>query len=452
MTNSKINNSSFDYDVAVIGGGPAGLAASISASKKGARVLLIEREHRLGGVLKQCIHDGFGLLRFGERLSGPEYAHRYMDMLAKTPENPNTKANTISTLTPVDVKLLTFVSSIDRQGNCYKLTLASPDGAEIITSKTIVFANGCRERTSKQVAIHGSRPSGVLTAGAAQHYVNLMGQMPGKDIVILGSGDIGLIMARRLTLEGGHVIGVYEAKHEPSGLSRNIYQCLKDFDIPLHLSKTVVECHGRERLEGVTIAQLTPSMEIISGTEEYVKCDCLILSVGLIPENELTKSLGIDLNPITKGPDTDQNYHIKDGIFSCGNCLHVNDLVDYVSISGERAGEEAAKYALFEEKLTRSVVPTHSDDIAYLVPNHLSFTEGEAIKEPVQFFFRVRRTMEKSKLSVRVDGKEVFKRNYIAVKPPEMETVKINLSELSLDENSKITFDLQEIGGTNVRN
>lgn len=327
---SKAGNNLYKVDIAVIGGGPAGLAASISASKSGADVILLEREKALGGILKQCIHDGFGLIRFKEKLTGPEYAQRFMDKF---------KEQKIESLTE------TFVTSIDnRQEEGFVLKAVSRDGVTAIEAKAIIFATGCRERTAKQVFIHGSRPSGIFTAGTAQHLINLKGQMPSKRCVILGSGDIGLIMARRLTLEGASVLGVYEAKPEPSGLVRNIHQCLYDFDIPLHLSETVTRVFGRDRLEAVEICKVDKNMKPVKGSEKLVECDSLILSVGLIPENELVESMGAVMNG-SGSPVCDKHMSTSiSGVFCCGNAYKVYDLVDYVSDCGELAGKSAAAY------------------------------------------------------------------------------------------------------------
>ena len=317
------------YDVTVIGAGPAGLAAALEADRQGAKTLLIEREARLGGILKQCIHDGFGLVRYGEKLSGPEYAERFIEQL---PESG------------VTIWTLSFVSHIERAGCESILTVVTREGIKRVRTRALVLATGCRERTSRQIGIHGRHGAGVLTAGNAQYYTNILGKMPTRRCVILGSGDIGLIMARRLTLEGADVVGVYEAKPTPSGLLRNVSQCLWDFDIPLHVNKTVTRLIGEERLTAVEIASVDGCMCPLPGTEEIVSCDALILSVGLIPENELAESIGVPIDKKTKGAIVDeQNETLLTGVYACGNALHVNDLVDYVSESGETAGRAAAR-------------------------------------------------------------------------------------------------------------
>lgn len=413
------------YDVTVIGGGPGGLAAAISAHKEGAKVLLIEREARLGGVLKQCIHDGFGVVRFEEKLSGCEFATRLIDELAET---------------SADVSLQTFVSRIEKTLLGFELTLTSREGLEQVFTKTVILATGCRERTAKQVAIHGTRPAGVFTAGSAQAFLNIHGQMPGRRCVILGSGDIGLIMARRLTLEGAQVLGVYEAKPAPSGLMRNISQCLWDFDIPLHLSKTVTTVHGDARVEGVTVMQVDEKMRPIAGTEEYIPCDTLILSVGLIPENELAESIGVTLDRRTKGAVCDQSYMtMTEGVFSCGNALHVSDLADYVSESGDEAGKNAAHYAARPRELVEVNI---TSDFLYVVPKKLDLSAD--ISNTV-FFFRSVKERGKTLLRIMLDGKEIYKKQYRGLRPPEMERVPIDLSKFDITGSSKIELLMAEV-------
>lgn len=411
------------YDCLVIGGGPAGLAAAIAAHKNGAHTLLVEREARLGGILKQCIHDGFGLVRFQEKLSGPEYAERFIDMF---------QAENIEALT------LTFVTRIQKTENGFAVTLVNRDGVETIASKTLILATGCRERTAKQVQIHGTRPAGVFTAGTAQHFTNLLGELPTKRCVILGSGDIGLIMARRLTLEGAEVVGVYEAKSTPSGLTRNIHQCLHDYNIPLYLSHTVTRVFGQDRLNAVEISKVDENMQPIVGTEQIIECDALILSVGLIPENELAENLGVQLDPKTKGPVCNaQLMTTVDGVFSCGNALHVNDLVDYVSESGEIAGENAAKYA----KRARREIPITADkSFLYAVPQTLDLNADN--RETI-LYFRSREILNGCRLVLSVDGKEVFSKKYPFLRPPEMEKLVIDFSKFELNEHSDIKLNIE---------
>lgn len=411
------------YDCLVIGGGPAGLAAAISAHKNGAHTLLIEREARLGGILKQCIHDGFGLVRYGEKLSGPEYAERFIDVFHDE---------------KIEALTLTFVTRIAKTVEGFAVTLVNRDGVEIVASKTLILATGCRERTAKQVSIHGTRPAGVFTAGTAQHFTNLLGEMPTKKCVILGSGDIGLIMARRLTLEGAEVLGVYEAKPTPSGLTRNIHQCLHDYNIPLYLSHTVTRVFGEDRLSAVETAEVDEKMQPVPGTETIVDCDALILSVGLIPENELAEALGVALDPKTKGPVCNaQLMTCVDGVFSCGNALHVNDLVDYVSESGETAGENAAKYA----KRPRNEIPVDSSGaLLYAVPQRLDLA---ADNSSVQLYFRSREVLDGCTFKIVVDGETVFSKKYPFLRPPEMEKLTVDFSRFNLTPQSKITLDIE---------
>ncbi len=414
------------FSVVVIGAGPAGLAAAISASEGGGRVLLVEREARLGGILKQCIHDGFGLLRFGERLSGPEYAERYIAMLEKT---------------DVSVSVSTFVTKLERtQNGGFALSLVSRAGVRRVYARSIVLATGCRERTSRQIGVHGRHSAGVLTAGAAQYYTNVLGEMPTRRCVILGSGDIGLIMARRLTLEGATVIGVYEAKPTPSGLSRNIAQCLDDFDIPLHLSKTVTRVFGGERLTAVEISDVDDRMRPIAGTETRIPCDALILSVGLIPENELAESVFVPLDAKTKGPVVDDaNETLIDGIFSCGNALLVNDLADYVSESGHAAGCAAAKRMVGARGRLLTLVSDES--ILSLSPQRVRIG---ALGKPTTFYLRAAREMRKTTLFVKQGEALLYEKTFVRLRPPEMERLSFALPELAATRDAPIVFTLKE--------
>lgn len=405
------------YDVTIIGGGPAGLAAGLAAKKQGARILIIEREKHAGGILKQCIHDGFGLIRFGEKLSGPEYAERYIKMVSDSG---------ISILTS------TFVTNVKKINQYFELTLVnSSSGVFNITSRTLILANGCRERTAKQVSIHGTRPAGVYTAGLAQYLVNISGYLPCKKCVILGSGDIGLIMARRLTLEGAKVIGVYEAKKTPSGLNRNIAQCLEDYNIPLYLSRTITRIAGSDRVRGVEISEVDENMNPYFGTEEYVECDGVILSVGLIPENEIAEGLGIEMDRCTKGPIVDQNLMtMMDGVFSCGNALHVNDLVDYVSESGELAGKNAALYTNSNASRENIPIKYSNKDFLYVVPQKIDL---KSENKKVVFYIRSREIKNNTFIKVMSGGNIIFNKKFGVLRPPEMERLEIDVSQINGD-------------------
>lgn len=412
-----------EYDVVVLGGGPAGLAAALASFEQGMNTLIIERENRLGGILKQCIHDGFGLIKFKEKLTGPEYAQRYVDKVLAC---------------QMPVLLSTFVLTVEKAGTGFVITLVNAaQGVAQIETRALILATGCRERTAKQVFINGTRPAGVFTAGTAQHLVNIEGYLPGKKCVILGSGDIGLIMARRLTLEGAQVLAVYEAKSTPSGLSRNIVQCLNDFHIPLHLSTTITRVFGDNRVEAVEIARVDENMRPIKGTEQVISCDTVILSVGLIPENEIAEMLGIDIDAATKGPVVDQNFMTSvEGVFSCGNALHVNDLVDYVSESGEIAGENAAKKA---EKEERKLIEVKTNQkIMYTVPSLIDLT---CITKKTIFYFRSTENYEKQKLVIYGNKEIIFSKKYHVVKPPEMERVEIDLSSVKNLQEIKVILE-----------
>lgn len=412
------------YDVAVIGGGPAGLAAAIKAHREGAKTVLIEREARLGGILKQCIHDGFGLVRFGKKLSGPEYAEIFIDEFKK--EN-------------IDALTLTFVTSIKKTDDGFVISAVNRDGAQTIEARALVLATGCRERTAKQVSIHGTRPAGVFTAGTAQYFTNLLGEMPVKKCVILGSGDIGLIMARRLTLEGAEVLGVYEAKPTPSGLTRNIHQCLNDYGIPLHLSHTVTRVFGTGRLTAVEISQVDDKMKPIKGTEQTVECDGLILSVGLIPENEQAESLGVKLDPRTKGPICDGSLMTSvDGVFSCGNALHVNDLVDYVSESGEQAGFAAAHYS---PKKRETAFLNAGKNMLCIVPQLI---DAAADCHETTVYFRSSGEFGKSKFVIKCGDRVIAEKKYQFLRPPEMERLTVDFGGVSGGEEITAEIEVEE--------
>lgn len=392
----------YKVDIAVIGGGPAGMAAALEAKKQGAgTVMIIERDVELGGILQQCIHDGFGLHRFQKRMAGTEYAQVFVDDIESS-----------------DIWVLTDTMVLEVTQDRVIYACNNRDGMVEIRAGAIILAMGCRERTASQVLIYGYRPAGVLTAGAVQRYINIEGYLPGRKAVILGSGDIGLIMARRMTLEHIDVQGVYEVMQSPGGLTRNIVQCLDDYGIPLHLSTTVTKIHGKKRIEGVTVARVDENRRVIPGTENYIECDLLVLAVGLIPENELSIKAGIELDSRTKGPVLDNNFMASvPGIFAAGNVAVVFDLVDYVSQSGEIAARGAMKYLRGQIHETPKYLKTiPAGNVNFVVPQRL--VAGCACR--TQLFMRVKSPDKKAQLVCGEGQAQIFQRKYPFVAPPEM--------------------------------
>lgn len=407
------------------------MAAALEARKAGIeKILICERGSKLGGILEQCIHNGFGLQYFKEELTGPEYAARFSDGVESS---------------DIDVKLNTMV--VDIQPDKKVIAINGEDGLFEIETKAVILAMGCRERTRESITIPGDRPSGVMTAGTAQRYVNINGYLPGKQIVILGSGDIGLIMARRMTFEGANVKGVLELMPYSTGLVRNKVQCLDDFGIPLYLSHTVTKIHGKERLAGVTIAQVDENRNPVPGTETFISCDTLLLSVGLVPENELSKKVGVTLDPATKGAVADEKRSTSvEWVFACGNVLHVHDLVDNVSEEAEMAGRAAAGYIQGAyEKRENPVMVTAGENIGYVVPHVIRFNDKS--QKLVKIYMRVRSPRENISMVVRDEsGGVLAKFHRDIVEPGSMVTLGLPTMKIT-DSTTKITVAVEEAGG-----
>ena len=409
-------------ELVIIGGGPAGMAAAVAAYEAGVRdILILERDNALGGILRQCIHNGFGLHRFGEELTGPEYAYKYETMVHEL--NIPYMLDTMV----IEVAPDKTVTAMNRE-----------NGIFTVEADAVILAMGCRERPKGALNIAGHRPAGIFTAGTAQKFVNMKGYMPGREVVILGSGDIGLIMARRMTLEGAKVKAVCELMPYSGGLARNIEQCLNDFNIPLHLSHTVVNIHGRERLEGVTIARVDENRRPIKDSEEYIPCDTLLLSCGLIPENELTKGAGITLDRVTGGASVNGERETEiEGIFACGNVLHVHDLVDYVSEESAIAGKAAAKYIQGKSNKEISISLKTDGRVRYTVPQRLTEVADTSV------YFRVADVYRDAKIVVRDGDNVIISKKKQRLAPAEMEKVELTKDVIASLSGGELSFSIE---------
>ena len=430
-----------NYDIVIIGGGPAGLAAAIEAKKTGTdKILILERDTRLGGILLQCIHNGFGLHHFGEELTGPEYAHRFVE-----------EAKSLGIDYKVDTMVLdisTFpVDNSDLPVHVVN-AINTKDGILSIQTKAIVLAMGCRERTRGALVIPGTRPAGIFTAGSVQRFVNIDGYLPGKKVVILGSGDIGLIMARRLTLEGADVKLVCEVMPFSAGLTRNIIQCVENFNIPLKFSHTITEIHGKERVEGVTVSQVDKYRKPIPGTEEFIPCDTLLLSVGLIPENEISTKCGVATDSATSGPIVNQNMETSiKGIFACGNTVHVHDLVDFVTAESLTAGKSASLYVQGKNPAkTRNVTLRAGNRVRYTVPQHLDLPINlEETQDKLKIMFRSTDVYRDVQIVVYSETQRIKAQKKKIIRPGEMQVVELNQSQINMIKgNITVTIELPE--------
>lgn len=426
-----------NYDIVIIGGGPAGLAAAVSARQSGIdSILILERDKELGGILNQCIHNGFGLHTFKEELTGPEYAQRFISQAKEL---------------DIEYRLNTMVLEVGADKTVTAMN--REDGLFMIRAKAVIMAMGCRERSRGALNIPGYRPAGIYSAGTAQRLVNMEGYMPGREVVILGSGDIGLIMARRMTLEGAKVKVVAELMPYSGGLKRNIVQCLDDYGIPLKLSHTVVDIKGKERVEGVTLAQVDEKSKPIPGTEEYYACDTLLLSVGLIPENEISRGMGVEMNPVTSGPKVNESLQTNlEGVFACGNVLHVHDLVDFVSEEAAAAGRNAAVYVKAVSDGVRNETDICAEQqielvatggVRYTVPSSI---RAARMEDNLKVRFRVGSVYQNCFVSVYFDDERVIHRKRPVMAPGEMEEVKLTKEQLlQYPELKKITFKIEDV-------